>query len=107
LDEGSSFRLNLTLSNIRNLFVDLGETAVEIECVVNGAGVKLFQTTKGTDNEAIETLVNRGVRFAICENSLNIYQMSKDTFMEGIDFVPTGVGELVKKQVEGWVYIKP
>ncbi|MFW9831764.1 MAG: hypothetical protein ACFFD8_08315, partial [Candidatus Thorarchaeota archaeon] len=43
LDEGSTFRLNLVLSNIRNLLADLGKENVSITLVVNGPGVKMFQ----------------------------------------------------------------
>jgi intracellular sulfur oxidation DsrE/DsrF family protein len=107
LDEGSAFRLKLALSNIQNLFTILGEKEVEIECIVNGAGVKLFQLPKDANHEGIEALVKRGVRFLICQNSLNVYHLTKDAMLDVVGFVPSGVGELVKKQAEGWAYIKP
>jgi len=105
LDEGSAFRLKLTLSNIRNLFADF--EVVEVECVVNGAGVKLFQTPTANELEVIKTLAGRGVCFLVCQHSLAVYGLSKESMLEVVDFVPSGVGELVKKQAEGWAYIKP
>lgn len=107
LDEGSTFRLKLTLDNIRNLYTDLGETNVRVECVVNGAGVKLFQTHSSAEVEVIQTLITRGVRFVICTNSLAGNDISQNALINGVMFVPSGVGELVKKQAEGWAYIKP
>lgn len=107
LDEGSTFRLKLTLSNIRSLLNDLGDKDLLVECVVNGAGVKLFQRSIETEREAIEILTKRGIQFMLCENSLALFELSKKDMLSAIGFVPSGVGELVKKQVEGWVYLKP
>lgn len=70
LDEGNNFRLKLTLENIRNLFRDLGADNVEVECAVNGAGMKLFQVSTAIEKELIDILTAKGVRLAICENSL-------------------------------------
>jgi intracellular sulfur oxidation DsrE/DsrF family protein len=107
LDEGSNFRLKLTLSNIQNLLNDLGDEQLQIECVVNGAGVKLFQHFIGSSHAAIETLTDRGIQFVVCEHSLALFELSKDDMLSAVGFVSSGVGELVKKQTEGWVYLKP
>lgn len=107
LDEGSAFRLKLVLSNIQNLLTALVEKEVEIECIVNGAGVKLFQLPKDSKHEENEKLVKRSVRFLICQHSLNVYDLTKEAILDVVEFVPSGVGELVKKQAEGWAYIKP
>ncbi|MFX1566638.1 MAG: DsrE family protein [Promethearchaeota archaeon] len=107
LDEGSNFRLKLTLTNIRSLLNDLDDEELQIECVVNGAGVKLFQRSAEAEQEAIETLADRGIQFVLCENSLTLFELSKDDMMSAVGFVSSGVGELVKKQAEGWAYLKP
>ncbi len=107
LDEGSNFRLKLALSNIENLLTDLGEGEVSVELVVNGAGVKLFVTETCPVPNRIKKLVNCGVVFAICENSLAANNLGRDFLLDTVEFVTSGVGELVKKQAEGWVYIKP
>ncbi len=107
LDEGNTFRLKLTLENIRNLIRDLGAENVEVECVINGAGVKLFHVSTAMEEELIDILTAKSVRFAICENSLVANRVQKQDLLDGLVFVPSGVGELVKKQAEGWAYIKP
>lgn len=99
--------MKLTLENIRNLIQDFGEDNVEVECVVNGAGVKLFQTSIAMEHELINVLMAKGVHFAICENSLVANRIQKLDILDGLVFVPSGVVELVKKQAEGWAYIKP
>lgn len=43
LDEESTFRGKLVMDNNANLLDDLGEENVQIELVVNSAGIKLFQ----------------------------------------------------------------
>ncbi len=107
LDEGSNFRLKLALSNIENVLADLGEGVVSVELVVNGAGVKLFVTETCPVPNRIRRLVERGVVFAICENSLAAQNLGRDFLLDTVEYVTSGVGELVKKQTEGWVYIKP
>lgn len=69
--------------------------------------MKLFQLPKNMNHEEIEALVKSGVRFLICQNSLNVYNLTKEAMLDVVGFVASGVGELVKKQAEGWAYIKP
>ena len=99
--------MKLTLENIRNLFRDLGTDNVEVECVVNDAGVKLFHISIAMEEELIDIFTAKGVRLAICENSLVANRVQKQDLLDGLVFVPSGVGELVKKQAEGLAYIKP
>jgi len=107
IDEHSKGRADQALRNIENLLNDLGQDHVEIELVANGGAVKEF--VKGTDSHAdqVEKLVARGVNFVVCANSLNILEINKELLLESVHIVPAGVGELVRKQADGWGYIKP
>lgn len=107
LDEPSKDRADQVFRNIENLLADLGENNVEVELVANGGGVKAL--VKGPDSHAeqIERLAAKGVRFAACAYSLRQLEIARDTLLESVEVVSSGVGELVKKQVEGWAYIRP
>jgi intracellular sulfur oxidation DsrE/DsrF family protein len=106
LDEGSSFRGKLTMSNIKNLRDDLGDE-VEIKLVVNSAGVKLFLHESSPIKDEALALMQQGVTMAICQNSMKYYDLDKAAFLQGVVFVASGVVELARKQAEGWSYIRP
>jgi intracellular sulfur oxidation DsrE/DsrF family protein len=101
LDEPSKGRADRVLKNIENLLDDLGENNVEVELVANGGGVKAL--VKGLDShvEQVGRLAARGVLFAACAHSLSQLGIAKDTLLESVEVVSSGVGKLVKKQVEG------
>ena len=106
LDEDDPFRVNLVLNNIRNLLEDLGEDHLELELVAYASGLKLFLKNSGYD-KIMKNLTNKGVIFAACSNTVNAMNLSPDKMIDNVKIVSSGVGELVKKQAEGWIYIRP
>lgn len=107
IDEPSKGRGEQVLSNITNLLNDMGDEAVEVELLANGGGVRTL--AKESDGLAgqVEALSKRGVRFVACQNSLDHLNMQRSDLMDLVEVVPAGVTELVKKQAEGWAYIRP
>jgi len=99
-------KANLALNNMRNLLADLGEDQVEAELVCNSEGVKALLKT-GPYGERVDELAERGVRFVLCSKSLRTMKMEKEEFFDQAEVVGSGAGELVKKQTEGWVYVRP
>ncbi|MHB0987648.1 MAG: DsrE family protein [Bellilinea sp.] len=107
LDEPSKGRADQVFRNIENLLADLGEDNVEVELVANGGGVKALVKDPNSHAEQIEPLAAKGVRFAACAHSLNQWEIARDKLLESVEVVSSGVGELVKRQAEGWAYIRP
>ncbi len=107
LDEPSKGRAEQALANISNLLDDLGDRNVEVELLANGGGVRAL--LKGADLEPgqIEALMQRGVHFVACRNSLNHLNLSPGDLLDSVQVVPAGVSELVRRQAEGWAYIRP
>ncbi len=105
LDEKN--RGEMVLHNIENLLNDLGEDNVEVELLANGQGVRVLLKKSNSNEDLITRLAARGVRFVACSNSIRYLGLTKDALFDGIDTVPSGVGELVKKQTQGWAYIRP
>ena len=96
----------LVLGNIRNVLADLGEGEVEAELVANFEGVKALLKT-GPNADRVKKLAGKGVRFAVCANTLRGMDLREDDFPEPVEIVSSGMGELVRRQAEGWAYIKP
>jgi intracellular sulfur oxidation DsrE/DsrF family protein len=44
---------------------------------------------------------------AACENTLEMKGIGRDRLAAGVVTVPSGIGELVRKQQQGWAYVRP
>ncbi len=97
-------KTNEVLANIRNLRKDM--EGVEIELLVNGMAVRDFVQDSNYEGR-VETMVKDGNFVKVCSNSLKGLRIDEEELLEGVDIVPAGVSELVRKQEEGWAYIKP
>jgi intracellular sulfur oxidation DsrE/DsrF family protein len=107
IDESSKGRADQVFRNIENLLDDLGENNVEVELVANGGGVKALINDPDSDAEQANHLAARGVLLAACANSLIYLEIARETLLASVVVVSSGVGELVKKQMDGWAYIRP
>ena len=93
------------ISNINNLINDPGEENVQIELLMNGTGVKIMMK-EGEHRHRLEYLAEKGVDLKVCSNSLEGFKISEKELLDEAQSVPAGVTELVKKQDDGWSYIK-
>lgn len=107
IDEINKWKL--LLGNVSNLLNGIDNEELYIEILANSEAVKYYDTNQDldTDINTMESLNNKGVKFVACNNALMAYNIKKDNIIRFVDTVPAGVVELVKKQSEGYVYIKP
>lgn len=105
-DEG---RVGIAYRGIMNLFKDMEDAGeeVEVELLANSSGVKPFMKVREENKDAIERLFKKGVKIALCNNSLRVLYLTKKDFVDDAIVVTSGVGELTRKQQDGWGYIKP
>jgi hypothetical protein len=106
LDEDDEERAHLTLANMRNVCEELDAVNVELMLVINGTALRQFQESS-VHSELLEDLKAKNVLFRACRRSLKRCEMSESDLIEHFTFVGSGVAELVKRQNEGWGYIKP
>ena len=99
------------LRNLHNHIAAVGKDHVEIRVVDHGDGVILFQLAKTEPKfaQAIDALKADGVRFLICQNTLNERHIDWHTLygVKQDDIVPSGIAELARLQGMGFVYIHP
>jgi len=99
------------LRNVDNLQKELGAPNLELEVVVYGKAWPLAaRPEKGGATEfhaKVEAAVRGGVRFAMCENTMKRHQLTKADLMPFMVTVPSAMGELVRRQTDGWAYLKP
>ena len=106
VDESSNSKWALALKNIENLMDDVGEN-LEVELVANAEGIALLFKLPNPYNDKIDQLATKGVHFFVCANSLRQQKLTKEFFLELAEVVPSGIGEIVRKQSAGWAYVKP
>jgi intracellular sulfur oxidation DsrE/DsrF family protein len=97
---------NLTLNNVKNVADDLGAEAVELEIVVYGPGIGMLRSDSAVGKRVAEALKS-GVKVVACENTMKAQKLGYADMLPDIGYVPAGVVELMKKQREGYAYIRP
>jgi intracellular sulfur oxidation DsrE/DsrF family protein len=97
---------NLTLNNVRNVQQDLGKDNVTIEIVAYGPGIGMLKMDSVAGPRIAEAL-GTGVAVVACENTMKNQKLSRDDMLPRIGYVDAGVVELIKRQKEGYAYIRP
>lgn len=97
---------NLALNNARNVQQELGAGNVDVEIVVYGPGIGMLKFDSAVANR-IDEAVGDGVKVVACENTMKAQKLTRDDMLASAGFVPAGVIELMKKQKEGYAYIRP
>lgn len=107
IDEINKWKL--LLGNVSNLLNGIDNEKLYVEVLANSEAVKYYDINQDsyTDINTMESLNKKGVKFVACNNALMAYDIKKDNISHFIDIVPAGVVELVKRQSEGYVYVKP
>lgn len=97
---------NLALNNVKNLQTDLGPNNVQIEIVAYGPGIGMLKADSIAGNRVREA-VDAGVAVVACENTMSNQKLTRDDMLPKISYAPAGVVELMRKQQQGWAYIRP
>jgi len=96
----------LALNNARNVQQDLGKDNVQIEIVAYGPGLGMLKAESKVADRLAQALDNN-VGLLACENTMTNTKVSRDDMYGGIAYVKAGVTHLMKRQQEGWAYIRP
>jgi intracellular sulfur oxidation DsrE/DsrF family protein len=99
------------LRNVRNhLSVD---PKAKIVMVMHAAGINyLMKDAKDKDGNPFEVTVqdlkSQGVEFRVCEITLKSRKIDKSKLIDEVKYVPSGVAEVSRLQIqEGYAYLKP
>lgn len=106
VNEDDHFKI--ALGNIKNLLNSREE--IQIELLVHNDPIRFL--TKNISKEAhfkevLEDISEQGVVISACNNTLINLNIRKEDLLDFITVVPAGVLELIKKQEEGFAYVKP
>ena len=107
LDNADEKIIDKAIRNINNALNDPRLAGkIKIELIAFGGGTDAY--LKGSKyEEDLKALVQKGVVVAQCNNSLKQRKITRDQLYDFIGIVPSGNGELIIRQAEGWSVIKP
>ncbi|MGA1294717.1 MAG: DsrE family protein [Burkholderiaceae bacterium] len=97
---------NLALNNARNAQDDLGKDNIDIEIVVYGPGIHMLRI-EATTATRVTQAIKSGISIVACENTMTAQKINKADMHDAISYVPAGVIQLMKRQQQGWAYIRP
>lgn len=94
------------LKNLANLLKEAPDSKLVVVC--HGAGIGLVEKARTDHAEAVLALIEKGVRFVACENTMRQKSIRKDDLLPGVGTVPSGAFEVVRRQQrDGYAYFKP
>ncbi len=97
---------NLALNNARNIQQDLGKDNVDVEIVAYGPGLNMLKAESKVADRLAQALDNK-VGLMACENTMRNTKVTRNDMYGGISYVDAGVVHIMKRQREGWAYVRP
>jgi intracellular sulfur oxidation DsrE/DsrF family protein len=79
---------------------------LHIELIAFGDGVAVYMKS-GTYEQALKDLQAKGVVLAQCSNTIKERKIDKNDLFPFISYVPSGNGEIIIRQYEGWAVVHP
>jgi intracellular sulfur oxidation DsrE/DsrF family protein len=97
------------LGNIANILKAAGDDGLkaEVEVVCHAEGIRLVEKARTELADDVAALIDRGVRFVACENTMRQRSLAPADLLPGVATVPSGAYEIVRRQQEGYSYFKP
>ena len=99
-------RWALTLNNVRNVQLDLADDGVDVEIVAYGPGIGMLKGDSSMAKRIADALKD-GVTVVACENTMKAQKLVYADMLPNIGYVLSGVVELMRKQQQGYAYIRP
>jgi intracellular sulfur oxidation DsrE/DsrF family protein len=89
------------LENLRDLY---GPDNVELEIVALGLGLGVLKL-ESTQGPRVADALKAGAHISACEVTMRRQKLTREDMLPNIGYVPAGLGQIIKRQREGWSYI--
>lgn len=106
INEDDIKKWNAVLANIRNIQAELGAKNVSIAVVAISYGLGML-TAESLSANGVEDALATGVEFIACGNSMTAQKVDKADLVKGVTIARAGYVELMMRQQQGWVYLRP
>lgn len=95
-----------TLAIVENLLDAENEDIDNIVVVAQSQGIEAV-TTGGETEHKVRSLLDAGVSFKACRNTLDTMDLDEADLVDDMDIVPEGAVEAIRLQNEGYAYLRP
>jgi intracellular sulfur oxidation DsrE/DsrF family protein len=106
VSDNDQAKWNLALNNAKNIQQELGKDNTQIEIVAYGPGINMLKFDSVVGNRLDEEAKD-GVMIAACGNTMKAQKLAPSDMHPAAKIVPAGVVEIMKREDEGYAYIKP
>ena len=106
ISDADPAKWNLALNNVKNVQQAYGADKVDIEIVVYGPGIGMLKADSIIANR-VEDAKKSNVAIVACENTMKANKLTKEDMLPNTDYVTAGAVEIMKKQKEGYSYLRP
>jgi hypothetical protein len=97
---------NIVLNNAGNVQDELGKDKVIIEIVTHGPGINMLKGESKVTSRLAQAM-DRNIGLYACENTMRAAKVTKADMYGGISYAPSGVAHIIRRQEEGWTYLRP
>lgn len=99
--------INDLLYNVVNVQKFYGQDNVKVVVVAFGSGNRALYRDTSPVRERVSSLLQYDVEFLACGNTMETTGRKKEDLIDGVEVVTAGVAEIVERQLQGWVYVRP
>ena len=106
VSDGSPTTWNQALNVVGNLREAYGP-GTDIEIVAFGQGINMLKLDAPVASRLVDAQKAQGAKVYACENSMGRQKLSRDDMAPGLIYVRAGVEQIITRQREGWVNLRP
>jgi intracellular sulfur oxidation DsrE/DsrF family protein len=107
LNSNDDKKIKGTLRNIDNALEDVRlKGKLHVELIAFGDGVAVYMKS-GAYEQTLKDLQAKGVVLAQCSNTIKELKIDKNDLFPFVSYVPSGNGEIIIRQYQGWAVVHP
>lgn len=107
LNEADDKKIRGLLRNINNVLNDPRlKGKLQIEVIAFSDGVEMYKKSNNYQS-LLAPLKEQNVLFAQCSKTMEERKIGKDELYDFVHYVPSGNGEIILRQYEGWAVVHP
>lgn len=106
LSSGDETEQETALAVVENVLADESDSVDEVAVVAQAGGIEAV-TDDGDYADRVRSLIDDGVPFKGCANTLETKGLEEADLVDGIETVPEGAVEVTRLQDEGYAYLRP
>ena len=106
VSDGNPTTWNQALNVVGNLREAYGP-GTDVEIVAFGQGINMLKLDAPVASRLVDAQKTQGAKVYACENSMARQKLSRDDMAPGLIYVRAGVEQIITRQREGWVNLRP